>query len=136
MFNLELGNLLFGHSRGEYELDRDELQQIMVDGLEACGCDEYGVLDDPSLFLWKNSSGGITTPVFETRPYWWGDEFTAEAVFPNFKFFKDGTEIRWYKYALRDAYSNHEIDASRLKEIMEACAAEAERLRMRTGCSS
>ena len=29
------------------------------------------------------------------------------------------------------AYSNHEIDADRLKEIMEACAAEAERLRMR-----
>ena len=130
---LELGNLLFGHSRGEFELDRDELQEIMAEGLEKCGCDEYGFLQDPALFLWKNSRGGITTSVFETRPYWWGDEFSAEADLPNFKFFEDGTEIRWYKYALRDSYADREIDAARLSEILDACAAEIDRLQNRSG---
>lgn len=44
--NMELGNLLFGNSRGEYEIDREKYQDIFCDFLEEIGFDSYGFAPD------------------------------------------------------------------------------------------
>lgn len=43
--DIELGNLLFGHSRGEYHVPR-EWQDTFCTFLENCGFDSYGYTDD------------------------------------------------------------------------------------------
>lgn len=40
---------------------------------------------------------------------------------PNFRHFESGLEVRWYKYALRDSYSNIEVTADQWAEIMRQC---------------
>lgn len=42
-------------------------------------------------------------------------------VIPNFKHYKSGLEIKWYKYPLRDAYSNMEIDQKMFLSIIKDC---------------
>ena len=40
---------------------------------------------------------------------------------PNFVFKPTGLKIDWYKYPLRDSYSNEEITFEELKEILKKC---------------
>lgn len=102
---MELGNLVFGNSRGEYPINRD-LQDLFCLGLATIGYDGYGYsIDAEAPELVDNS-------VFEIRPYYWGDDETI-AELPNFvakNVVIDGecvtVEVQWYKYALRDSYSN------------------------------
>jgi hypothetical protein len=42
---VELGNLFFGHSRGEFSVPR-EWQDLFCDFLERCGFDSYGYMND------------------------------------------------------------------------------------------
>ena len=109
---MELGNIIFGYSRGRYEID-----ETFFRFLELLGCDNYGHFypkDSVRLSPVKqNDRGGISFLNFEINPYWWGDsDDEEEVVKPNFiykKNEKDVVIIRWYKYALRDAYSNIEL---------------------------
>lgn len=40
---MELGNMIFGHSRGQAQIPRDDpWEKPLFDLLEACGCDGYG----------------------------------------------------------------------------------------------
>lgn len=91
----ELGNLLFGHSRGNYQVDR-KYQERFCEVLEKAGYDSYGC----------SESGDNLYPNFTVRPYWWGDDDAEEATLPNFECKELGLEIAWYKYPLRDSYSN------------------------------
>ena len=101
---MELGNLLWGNSRGEYPVDRD-LTDLFYEIFDIFNCDMYGYTsdNDPSI----NDRGGITTDKIIIRPYYWGDD-EDEAVLPNFEYRCGDTYIAidWYKYPLRDAYSN------------------------------
>ena len=109
---MELGNLVFGNSRGEYEVDRD-LQDSFHNLLELLGFDGYGFLKRTS-DEWKPASVyGVTNGVFTVRNYYWGDcECNEEHVkdcpttMPNFEHAPSGLKLQWYKYPLRDSYSN------------------------------
>lgn len=63
---MELGNAIFGNSRGRHPVDRD-MQSEWCDLMEACGFDSYGhhdQSDDRCIF--ENA-------VFRVQPYYWGD---------------------------------------------------------------
>lgn len=99
---MELGNLFWGNSRGEYLIDRD-LTDLFIDILEMLGCDARGYTNNNNPNI--NDRGGITIDNIIIRPYYWGDD-EDEAVLPNFEYKPLRLTIDWYKYPLRDAYSN------------------------------
>lgn len=106
---MEIGNILFGHSRGNYEVDRS-FQLRFQYFLEKAGYDGYGVKE-----------GNKQAKSFIVRPYWWGDDDAEEANLPNFECPELGLTIKWYKYPMRDAYSNipfTEEIMSALEEIL------------------
>jgi|GEM_PF-1772583 len=117
---MELGNLLFGHSRGEYQIDRESCQKLFDAFLEETHCDGYGYAEKDDLYA--NERGGLSTDTFCIRPYYWGED-EKEAELPNFEYFKDKLEIRWYKYPVRDAYANKPVDAAYLRAVLADCKA-------------
>ena len=109
---MELGNLVFGHSRGLYHVEpREKYQDIFCKFLEAIGCDNYGYSD---------SGEDIDNDTFTLRPYYWGED-EEYAELPNFVYKPNGLEIRWYKYPMRDAYSNMDVDIKTFKNILKKC---------------
>jgi len=189
---MELGNAVFGNSRGEYDIDRDRFQDLFCNLMERYGmCDE---MDNPKTIITKD---------FELRPYYWDDctcdgeqadiewckankhedtcyqtevgklkekdpnHYTVygfydtqevldllkkhnlpkqgcavhcdcsykkrwhdflesrggyhradcEVIQPNFFYKPSNLRIMWYKYPLRDSYSNRPFDEKELKEI-------------------
>ena len=136
---MELGNAIFGNSRGEFEIDRDMMDsigewEILLDML---GCDSKGFFNNSQnpLILTSNQSkdGGFKNSVFEIFPYYWGEctcgnedkdlECTPECLLmkPNFIYFPENVIINWYKYPFRDAYSNKDLDRNDWKRIFQAC---------------
>ena len=62
---MELGNALFGNSRGKYPVNRAEWQGLFWGGLlHPLGLTGYGYCEDGST---------INTDVFEIFPYYWGE---------------------------------------------------------------
>jgi len=119
--DIELGNLLFGYSRGEYEFpDRELVDSAEWQGLlEATKSDCYGYTDCAS----ENDRGGYENDVFSIRPYWWGDEDNeVECEAPNFLYKPTGFEIRWYKYPFRDSYMTENLTSEQILEIFKKCA--------------
>lgn len=125
----ELGNLVYGNSRGEYRFpDRSIVQRDQwQDLLEYAGCDEYGhcYVDE-----YTNENGGFTNDILEINPYYWGDctcdetgEFVAEhdpscpCARHNFIYKPDGFWIDWYKYPFRDSYTSAPKTAREILEI-------------------
>lgn len=127
---MELGNYVFGHSRGNYPIDRDSISANMfIQYLDLMGFYE----DSRQYEEFKNE-------IFEYRPYAWDcgckpnecdcdDEFcddrthTSECEFikPNFVHYKSGLNINWYKYPLRDAYSSIPLTPTFIHDVMEEC---------------
>ena len=131
---MEMGNALFGHSRGECEVSRG-LQDLFCGFLESMGFDGYGFRKDHDGFVFEND-------VFRIHPYWWNecqcpgwdsDEGASKHLpdcfqeSPNFTFKPTGLTISWYKYPFRDSYSSEPLDARKLARVMEACAASLDR---------
>jgi hypothetical protein len=48
---------------------------------------------------------------------------TCCLVLPNFWHKPTGLKIKWYKYALRDSYSNQSVDMNLLKKVFKSCKA-------------
>ena len=119
--NIEIGNLLFGHSRGSYAfpdrdiVDSDEWLALLC----ALGTDFYGyvVWDDPH----ETKRGGYDDGTICINPYYWGDD-DDEAAKPNFLDRSIGLEIRWYKYPFRDAYMNWKMSAEEVKKYFGGLA--------------
>jgi hypothetical protein len=63
---MELGNMMFGNSRGEYHVDR-ALQDEWHSYMEKAGFDGYGYHD------LSNEHGIFENSVFRIQPYYWGD---------------------------------------------------------------
>ena len=137
---MELGNLIFGHSRGNYPIDRKSFENTFSKDfttlLEAINCDSYGYYNGYNKSL-RTNLGGFKCDLFEINPYYWGDcdcgadetcnehhKDTCSLVIPNFIYkAKTGEtiEIRWYKYPFRDSYSNVEISKELFSAIMKNC---------------
>lgn len=111
--DLELGNLMFGNSRGEYLIeDREEYQEIFCDFLERNGFDFGG---------WHDKYGDkYENDTFIIRAYYWGEDENIAAL-PNFVYKPTGFEIRWYKYPMRNAFANQDISLKEFEEIMRDC---------------
>ena len=115
---MELGNMIFGNSRGIYGVPRGDFEDAFYEFIDKIHCDEYGFYckDDQ----YKNSRGGITTKIFEINPYYWGnDEY--EASRHNFIYSPTNYELDWYKYPLRDAYSNQNLLYEEFKTMLDNC---------------
>lgn len=110
---MELGNLIFGHSRGEFPIpDRTLYRELMQPLLDALGTDSRGV--------------DFSNDVFEMRPYCWcGSETCSQCgdvqTQFNFVHHPTGLQMSWYKYALRDAYANQELTEVKFKEVIVSC---------------
>ena len=126
---MELGNMIFGNSRGTYEFpDRD-----LVDSKEwrsllslACDGDFYGYGGE---HFPHNERGGVTTELFEINPYYWGEcDCVGEEHAPdcpclrhNFTYKPTGFWIDWYKYPFRDSYMSEDISKRQLKRMWKNC---------------
>ena len=62
---MELGNLVFGNSRGEYEVDRN-LQDQWCGWMERLGFSSYGHKEGGDGWVFENDT-------FRMQPYYWGD---------------------------------------------------------------
>lgn len=112
--DMELGNLMFGNSRGAYAVEpREDYQEAFQDFLHEHGWDSHAVRDDGE-YEYEND-------VFIVRPYYWGED-EEKAELPNFVFKPLGLEIRWYKYPMRGAYSNMDVPLDVFEAIMKVCA--------------
>ena len=117
--NIELGNLIFGYSRGDFSIDREKYQDLFVEKLEEIDVDAYGHYEGP-LEKYKNDRGGITTDVIEINPYWWGDDDNDfEIEKPNFFYKPTDLKISWYKYPMRDSYSNKPLEEININEMFD-----------------
>lgn len=122
---IELGNLFFGHSRGEYCFPDRELVDCPEwrNLLEVTNSDFYGYAsewDNPLSNV--NDRGGYENDVFAINPYWWGDdENREECLKPNFLFKPTGFEITWYKYPFRDSYMNKDYSEEQIKQVWSVC---------------
>ncbi len=120
---MELGNALFGHSRGKYPLSRgkgfedalNHLFEVCAPGTDTSGR-VYGV--------------EFENDVFAIFPYYWGSCTCGDVqdhkpdcpiVKPNFLYKSTGFAIHWYKYPLRDSYANQKITLAGFKKIISAC---------------
>lgn len=132
---MELGNLLFGHSRGAHPIDPDgPAADRMSDLLGALGVDNYGRPDDRTVrrmgrvgYPWATNRGvDVTDPsgrtILLTRAYWWGDDADPQADLPNLEVPALDLTVRWYKYMWRDAYANRPLTlplADRLADLLD-----------------
>lgn len=122
---MELGNLLFGHSRGKYQVSRDNWENKFAELLDTYELEYHGCVANKRLYRHSdtvliNDRGGIRTKKFEINPYYWGFDDT-EIYIPNFIYFPKDYHISWYKYPLRDAYTNQDITFEEFCEIIDDC---------------
>ena len=124
---MELGNMLFGRGSkercGKYHIDRNAFQDLFCKWLVANGFDEYGNLGSGGtevMFTESNGDWYFENEVFVLRPYYWGeDENIVEK--PYFLYKQTGLQITWYKYPLRDAYSNKKLELESFKAMLADC---------------
>ena len=107
---MELGNMFFGNPHaGTFPLERGEWQDMFCRLFEG---DHWATHEGPS-----RSEYTFENEVFITRPYDWNCEDPS----PNFEYKPAGLKIWWYKYPLRDSYSDRPITFEELKAIVDHC---------------
>ena len=114
--DMELGNLIFGNSWGVYAVEpREEYQDAFCDFLHANGWDSHAIRGDgfEAQYEYENA-------VFIIRAYYWGED-EEKAALPNFVYKPTGLEIRWYKYPMRDAYSNQDVGVEDFVKMLDDC---------------
>lgn len=124
---MEIGNRLFGNSRGDFAVDRS-LQDLFVSALSQAGFDEYGFRHG-----WESDREAPTpynehataTHHFVIQPYI-DDDLDNAVICPNFFDRVTGLKLRWYKRPLRDSYANYDLTREMLepilKRLVEECA--------------
>ena len=120
--DIELGNLIFGNSRGNYVINRDEWQDPFCDFMSRTGFDAWGYRknghdEDPDE---QEYDFGFENDTFVLRPYYWGEGDDIAAL-PNFEYKPTGFTLSWYKYPLRNAFASHNISTERFVEILHEC---------------
>ncbi len=109
---MELGNLILGHSRGKFPIkDRHEYLEILQPLFSALDCDNYGIK--------------FNNDVFEMNPYCWCEDTNCPqcslGTQCNLFHKPSGLRLSWYKYALRDSYTNIELDVELFTDIIDDC---------------
>lgn len=103
---MELGNMLWGNSRGTFEISR-EYQYFFVACMEDLGFDSYGyyVAEEFDEYNKLSPKTMYDDGVLMVNPYYWGEDEEFIKMH-NFIYRPMNLEIDWYKYPLRDSYSN------------------------------
>jgi hypothetical protein len=127
---MELGNTIFGNSRGDFEINRN-YQDLFCEYLQNMGFDSYGNIEDLKLNKinrYKGEYSIFENNIFLIFPYYWNDclceeyhDYFCPCNIPNFWYKSKNIKIKWYKYPLRDSYSNIELDERIIKEMFEDC---------------
>lgn len=105
----ELGHLAFGNFNEDCDIpvDRDVWQplfsHLLLEDMDENG---YGI--------------EYSDDTFEMRPYYWGDD-EEESNKVNFWHKPSNYKMTWYKYPMRDAYANMEIDANQFVQVLKDC---------------
>lgn len=120
--DMEIGNLLFGNSRGAFQIPRTEGYETVFSAfLERSGFGSYGEILNEKLEQYRTADGcGFENDVFVLRPYYWGED-EKKMELPNFYFKPKKVEIRWYKYPFRDAYCSTDIDEMGFMYMLAEC---------------
>lgn len=114
---MELGNIIFGNSRGEFPITaRKEFENVFIPFLEKIGVGDRGY-DKPHI---DETYATFDNEIFTIRPYYWGDKDEI-CELPNFVYKPTGLEINWYKYPLRDSYMSQDLTLEQLSEILDKC---------------
>lgn len=114
--NMEIGNILFGNSRGMYQVvPRMDYQDVFCEFLYRNGWDSHAIRGDG-----YDTSYEYENDTFIIRAYYWGEDEDI-ATLPNFVYKPTGLEISWYKYPMRDAYSNQDISVEAFADILAEC---------------
>lgn len=118
---MELGNMLFGNSRGAFAItDRTAFEDAFIKLLDVMG------EEDPSY------PEPFDNDVFSISPYYGGDCECVEdqehkkgcpCIQPNFVFKPSDFQIQWYKYPFRDSYMNQDYSADMFLFILGVCIA-------------
>ena len=117
---MELGNMLFGNSRGDFAVDRG-LTDLFVDALNRAGFDADGFRHE-----WTSDREAPTpyneqataTHHFVIQPYV-DDDLENATLCPNFLDRVTGLKLRWYKHPLRDSYANYDLTREMLVPILD-----------------
>lgn len=110
MEDYEIGNLMFGNSRGEYALEREEVQDLFVNMLGRMGFDSYGHIDSEILKKHEKNDSG------QYIQYSQVDEETLQEVKLNGERFEASDEILYnyngntYEYEPEFESEDHEIE--------------------------
>lgn len=135
---MEIGNMLFGNSRGKFCISREKYEDAFQKFLSICGFDSYGNIENEEIERLycttdyeeepnKNETKYIEhahifdNGIFELRAYYWGDSEKLSSK-PNFVYKPDNIEISWYKYPLRDSYANIQLSFDYFCSILKKCA--------------
>lgn len=138
---MELGNLLFGNSRGRYPVDHSTMDKAYKwkELCDKAGIDNYGCYNGQ----WGDSYNvyeGFKNDTFQVFPYFWGECEDVEGyddsadgdcgecavkdclvLKPNFTFFPQNVTLSWYKYPWRDSYANNQLTVGQYNEIFQQC---------------
>ena len=126
---MELGNIIFGNSRGIYKVPRGnspdtwEWQEAFEKFLESVNVDSYGFFTDKTPRYLINNREGITTSTFEINPYNWTPSNDDEEQH-NFIYYPTNYKLNWYKYPLRDSYANQNLTYEEFCEMLKNCREE------------
>lgn len=121
---MELGNLLFGNSRGAYPVPRD-------DDWQNCFSTLLRLIDGPN---YDGYGTEFVSEVFELHRYYWGDctcggedtgshKPSCPIIRPNFAYAPTGFSLKWYKYPFRDAYMSQPLAFEEFRAIINDCIA-------------
>lgn len=109
--DMELGNALFGNSRGEVQVDRnigyEEEIERLTEALEVKTLQE--------ITEWENDTFYVSN--YSPR---------SSADDPNFIHKPSGLELQWYKYPLRDSYFNRDCTLKEFRQIIDDCVESVE----------
>ncbi len=146
---MELGNMLFGTSRGEFSVNRERF--------EAAFQPLFNIFEEKFPKMHHNLSiyPFYDNHIFIVRPYDWGaecdcgydeleeawvkehpseeDELWIEwckendhkpdcrLLRPNFYYYPTGFSLMWYKWPFRDSYCNQKLTNKKLAEMVNNC---------------
>ena len=77
-------------------------------------------------FIAGEAVGWITAAIITGKAddymEWRKRRHEKKKLLPNFEHKPTGLKIAWYKYPMRDAYSNQNVDIDEFKRILDDCA--------------
>lgn len=117
---MDLENMLFGNSRGDFKVSR-KLEGLFLAALKEAGFDEFGYCktwkpDGPAPTPYNKNA--TATHHFVVQPYV-DDNFEQAVICPNFLDRTTGLKLRWYQFPLRDSYANYDLSEEMLVPILE-----------------